>query len=122
MIALLGSFISGCVKDTTLLITNDKTVTAKVSFSKNISPLFNTYCATSGCHVAGHQPPDLEHENAYASIKALNMVDLTTPENSIIYKRMSGAVKPSMPMNAANNPHNINNLVLAWIKQGALNN
>ena len=122
MIALMGFFISGCVKDDTLLITNNKVITAKVSFSKDLVPLFTSNCATSGCHVAGHQPPDLEKATAYNSIKELNMVDLTTPENSLLYKRMNGAVKPSMPMNATNNPSNINNLVLAWIKQGALNN
>jgi len=27
-----------------------------------------------------------------------------------------------MPLGAANNPSNINNLMLAWIKQGAKNN
>jgi len=104
MIALMGYFISGCVKDDTFLITNNKVVTAKVSFSKDLAPLFTANCATSGCHVAGHQPPDLEKATAYSSIKELNMVDLTTPENSLLYKRMSGAVKPAMPMNATNNP------------------
>jgi hypothetical protein len=122
MIALMGFFISGCVKDDTLLITNNKVVTAKVSFSKDLVPLFTSNCATSGCHVADHQPPDLEAADAYNSLKALNMLNLTNPQSSLIYERLSGAVKPSMPMNAPNNPSNINNLVLAWIKQGALNN
>jgi hypothetical protein len=122
MIALMGFFISGCVKDDTLLITNNKVVTTKVSFTKDLVPLFTTDCATSGCHVAGHQPPDLEKADAYNSIKELNMVNLTNPQSSLLYERLSGAVKPSMPMNATNNPSNINNLVLAWIKQGALNN
>jgi hypothetical protein len=122
MIALIISLSSGCVKDVTVTISNNVAVTKKVSFSKDIQPLFTANCATSGCHNANHQLPDLEKGDAYNSIKALNLIDITTPANSILYGKMTGKLIPAMPLGAPSNPSNINNLVLAWIQQGALNN
>ena len=122
MFILVVSLLSGCVKDVTVTLTNDKVVTAKVSFTKQLIPLFTANCALSGCHVANHQPPDLEAAAAFNSIKDLKLVDISTPNNSIIYERLTGKLNPSMPFGKTTNPSNINNLVLAWIKQGALNN
>ncbi|MFI5140423.1 MAG: hypothetical protein ACHQIM_21565 [Sphingobacteriales bacterium] len=122
LMALSVLAISGCVKDTTIMITNDKAVTAKVSFSKDLIPLFAANCAISGCHVAEHQAPDLEKAVAYKSISNLKLFDTNTPENSILYQRLTGKLVPAMPMGKTTNPSNINNEVLAWIKQGALNN
>lgn len=122
MIILVVSLLSGCVKDVTVTLTNDKAITKKVSFSKDIIPLFTANCALSGCHVAEHQPPDLEKASAFLSITNLKLIDTNTPENSILYKRLTGKIVPAMPFGKPTNPSNINNLVLAWIQQGALNN
>lgn len=122
MIALIVSLSTGCVKDVTVTISNNVAVTKKVSFSKDIQPLFTSNCATSGCHNANHQPPDLEKDAAYNAIKNLNLVDTKTPANSILYGKLTGKLIPAMPIGAPANPSNINNLVLAWIQQGALNN
>jgi hypothetical protein len=122
MIALVGSLLSGCVKDVTVTLTNDKAVTAKVSYAKDIQPLFTANCATAGCHVANHTPPNLEKDASYNAIKKLNLIDLSNPANSALYEKMTGKLVPAMPINKPSNPSNINNLVLAWIKQGALNN
>jgi hypothetical protein len=60
-------------------------------------------------------------DNAYNSLMS-KYVDIKTPENSILYERLTGKLSPSMPMGRTNNPSNINSLVLAWITQGAKNN
>jgi len=49
-------------------------------------------------------------------------VNMATPENSVVYLWLTGKEAISMPAGAANNPSNINALMLAWIKQGAKNN
>jgi hypothetical protein len=49
-------------------------------------------------------------------------VDTKSAETSILYERLIGKLSPQMPMGAAKNPGNLNNLVLAWIKQGAKKN
>jgi hypothetical protein len=122
MITLIVSLISGCVKDVTVTISNNVAVTKKVSLAKDIQPLFTSNCATSGCHVANHQPPDLEKGASYNSIKDLSLIDTKNPGNSVLYLKMTGKLIPAMPVGAPSNPSNINNLVLAWIQQGALNN
>jgi hypothetical protein len=122
MATLIVPLLTGCVKDVTVTITNDKAVTAKVSFAKDIQPLFTANCALSGCHVANHTPPDLEKNVAYNSVKLLDIVNTDNPESSVLYLKLTGKLIPAMPPNGLSNPSNINNLVLAWIKQGALNN
>ncbi len=114
--------ITACVKDVTVTLTDNKEVTKKVSFSKDLVPLFVANCAISGCHVAEKQVPDLEKDVAYKSLMNLNLIDVGTPENSTLYKRLTGKITPAMPAGKPTNPSNINNLVLAWIKQGANNN
>jgi len=115
-------FITGCYKVTTLTVNNEQAVTTTVNFSANIVPVFSKSCALSGCHSSGGVKPDLTAANAYNSIITGNYADLGTPENSDIYRWLTGKEAATMPLGAANNPSNINQLVLAWIKQGAKNN
>jgi hypothetical protein len=126
MILVLSAFtvalLPGCVKDSTLIIKNDVAVTKKVSFSKDLIPLFAANCAISGCHNADHQSPDLDKATAYNALMKMKLIDTNTPENSILYKRLTGKLVPAMPLGKTTDPSNINNLVLAWIKQGAANN
>lgn len=123
--ALLGGvFIAGCVKDTTLILKDVPVVITKVvSFSKDLVPLFTKNCALSGCHASGGHDPNLTADKAYNSLMDdPDFVLVANPENSTLYKRLIGKLSPQMPMGAAKNPGNINNLVLAWIKQGAKKN
>src|ERR1017187_6558730 len=119
MMTLVVSLLSGCVKDVTVTITNNKAIKTKVSFKKDIVPLLTANCALSGCHIANHQPPGLEAAVAFNAIKSLNLVEISTPGNSIFYERLTGKLVPAMPFGKPTNPSNINNLVLAWIQQGA---
>ena len=116
--------IAGCTKDTTFII-KDKpvVVTATVSFSKDLIPLFSKNCALSGCHAAGGHVPNLMADKAYNSLmNDPDFINVKEPEKSQIYERLTGKLSPSMPMGRASSPSNINSFVLAWIKQGAKNN
>jgi hypothetical protein len=114
--------LMSCSKDVTLIIPNNEEVTQTVSFKDNLVPMFTKNCALSGCHNTGGLKPDLSADKAFSAISNGNYADLTTPENSLIYLWLTGKKGTSMPVGAANNPDNINQFVLAWIKQGAKNN
>ena|ERR1035437_2284111 len=123
MLLLVVILISGCRKDTTVIIPlKPPGITRAVSFSKDLVPIFSTNCALSGCHAGGGHAPDLESDKAYNSLTNGNFINKTAPESSIIYERLTGKLTPSMPMGAAPNPSNIEGLLLAWIKQGAKKN
>ena len=115
-------FITGCYKVTTLTIANNAEVTRPVSLTDDLIPVFATSCSISGCHNSGGIKPDLTADKVYNSLSSGNYVDIGVPENSEIYLWMTGKKATIMPVGAANNPSNINQLVLAWIKQGAKNN
>ena len=72
----------------------------------------------SGCHSAGGQVPDLTPPNAYRSIFEEDLVDINDPRGKRDHGLANRQIKPAMPLGAQTNPSNINNLMLAWIKQG----
>ena len=111
-----------CTDSTTLVIDNIPSVTKPVSFSNDIMPIFNASCNTPGCHNTGGKAPDLSTGKAYASLTIGNYLNLAAPDQSVLYLYLTGKKTPQMPLGAAANPSNLNNLTLAWIKQGAKNN
>lgn len=115
-------FVTGCYKVTTLTIPNDQEVTSTVSLATDLIPLFATNCSISGCHNSGGLKPDLTADKVYNTLINGNYVNPGTPENSEIYLWLTGKRAAAMPVGAVNNPSNINNMILAWIKQGAKNN
>ena len=115
-------FITGCYKVTTVILPNETEVTTPVSLAGDLVPIFAKSCSVSGCHNSGGLKPDLTIDKAYNSLINGNYIDLATPANSQIYLWLTGKKTVAMPVGAANNPSNINQLVLAWIKQGAKNN
>ena len=114
--------ITGCYKATTVIIPAGGEVTTPVSLATDIVPIFAKSCNLSGCHNSGGLKPDLSPDKAYNSIINGNYVDTGTPESSQIYLWLTGKKSAVMPVGAANNPSNINQIVLAWVKQGAKNN
>lgn len=116
------AFVSGCYKVTTLTIADDSEITRPVGLNNDLVPVFATSCSISGCHNSGGIKPDLSPANVYNSLINGNYVDLGTPENSEIYLWLTGKRNTIMPVGAPNNPSKINQLILAWIKQGAKNN
>ena len=119
-----GLLISGCEKDTTYTIKDVPVVVTKtVSFAKDLNPLFTANCALAGCHATGGHSPNLMADKSYLSLTTdAKYVNVKSPTSSILYERLTGVLSPAMPMGKTTNPSNINNLVLAWIKQGAKNN
>lgn len=88
-----------------------------VSFSEDVIPYFNASCNYAGCHNTGGVSPDLTPEFAYEDLLAKNQINLDNPEESILYVKIApgGSMEPySKPAETA--------MVLAWIKDGALDN
>ena len=113
---------SGCYKVATVAIDNSPAVTKTVSLNSDLIPVFAKNCVLSGCHTSGGQAPDLSADNAFISLTSGNFLNKTAPQNSTLYLWLTGKETVAMPFGAANNPSNINALVLAWITEGAKNN
>lgn len=117
--------LNSCQKDVTAIIEptgsvipTDKTV----SFASDIVPIFSKSCSMSGCHATGAKAPDLTSSKAFSALSNGGYLNLSTPKSSKLYLSLIGKSGVAMPVGAASNPSNINNLVLAWIQQGAKNN
>lgn len=123
-ISFIGFIIlmQACTKNITVYQDNSAEVTSPVSFSKDIIPIFSSKCSISGCHNSSGHVPDLTETKAFNSLINGNYVNTATPEQSEVYLWLTGKKNTAMPVGGPNNPSNINNLVLAWIKQGAKNN
>lgn len=113
--------ISGCSKTTTVIVDNSPAITETVQFSKTIVPILIQSCAASSCH-GGSIAPNLTAANAYTSLSAGKYLDVSDPSNSEVYLWLTGKKSATMPLGGANNPSNINALILAWIRQGAKDN
>jgi hypothetical protein len=111
----------GCYKVTTIIVGGEE-VTDEVSFNTNILPVFNNSCNISGCHSAGGIKPDLSESNAFNTLNNGGYLNTGDPEQSEIYQWITGKRSVEMPPGGPSNPSNVNNLILAWIKQGASNN
>lgn len=110
----------GCYKDKTVIFDTGEEITRPVSFAGDIIIIFNSSCNTSGCHSAGSKSPDLTVANAYTSLTNGGLINTDDPQNSGLYLWMTGKKGAPMPVSGINKDFNA--LVLAWIKQGALNN
>ncbi len=86
-----------------------------ISFATEIAPIFGTQNCTQ-CH-NGTIAPDLRADKAYQSIMDNDLVNLTTPAESIIYTKPfpGGGHAAEYDINQAGR-------LLGWIQQGALNN
>ncbi|MBW6534962.1 MAG: hypothetical protein K0B11_08135 [Mariniphaga sp.] len=90
-----------------------------ISFVNEILPIFTTGNNCTACHRTGGQMPDLTENNAFNSINSAKYINLTQPEESLIYKNPAP--------NSSTHRHKVYSgqqaaLILAWIKQGAKNN
>ena len=95
------------------------TTPATVSFQKDIQPIFNTNCATSGCH-AGTKPAgslNLEASVAYENVtdSKRGYLDTVNPKASLLYTSMTSVTNP-MPTNGKLSKCTTD-LILKWIEQ-----
>lgn len=95
-----------------------------VSFSKDIVPVFSKNCALSGCHSGSNATGalNLDSAEAFASLSksGSGYLDVNDPASSLVYVAMTSAAD-IMPKSGKLDACTTN-LVLKWIKQGALNN
>lgn len=85
----------------------------EISFSQDIAPIFTSNCIS--CHDGGIKP-DLRASNAFASLTNGNYLNVTTPEESKIYKVLQSG-SHSTRASATEKQ-----LILEWITRGANNN
>lgn len=113
---IVALIVGSCYYDTVL----EPEVSGQVSFSGDIIPIFNASCNSAGCHNTGGIRPDLSPANAYNALINGGYINTSAPESSELYRWMRGERDLPMPLSGPN--ANYNATVLAWIKQGALNN
>lgn len=120
-IVLLALILSGgCYKGTTLDLTQDLEITEDVSFAGDVIPIFEKSCSISGCHNSNGVSPDLSSDKAFNALTNGGYIDVSSPENSLVYEFVSGKRTPVMPVSGVD--PTIAATILAWIKQGAQNN
>ena len=107
-------FFSACTSDV-IEPAAGPSPTDTIKFSAQIQPIFTSNCA--GCHSPGGPAPVLKPGLSYQSLIDGNFVNTVSPDQSIIYTVMKSGGSMAAYANAEQAT-----LVLAWIKQGALNN
>ncbi len=91
----------------------------RVSFSKDIQPIFETSCWN--CHGATLQLSQLDLRTRESALKGAEHGIVLVPgkaEGSRLYRLVAGLEKPRMPMNGKLTPDQIEAIKL-WIDQGA---
>lgn len=121
VLAVIMLAITGCYKTTTVVVNPGSAITATMSFTNDILPIFTASCAKAGCHDAGAKAPNLSKTNAYKSLTDGNYIKANDPENSNLMLWLTGKKNPVMPLGAGPD-EKINAKMYAWIKQGAKNN
>lgn len=98
------------------------------TFTKIQSDVFTLNCALSGCH-GDTQNPRLNDGQAYgnivnkASSQGLNYIEPGDPDNSYLYKKITGTQTAGarMPRGEAPLPTALIDSVRSWIERGAPN-
>lgn len=113
--------LSGCYKD--IIVPEmasgpDDFPPKQVSFQTELAPIFNSSCATAGCHVTGAHAPYLSTSVSYAEIVNGGYVNLTSPQQSKLYQMITGEMGQYMPSPVKTNTQK----VYDWIRNGAPNN
>jgi hypothetical protein len=117
--AMLVLALTGCYKDGTVVLDTGAAINRTVTFNTDIVPMFNNSCNMSGCHSTGGKTPDLSAANAYTALMN-GYVNTEQPESSEVFLWMTGKRGSPMPLSGIKKDYNA--LILAWIKQGAINN
>ena len=87
-----------------------------VSYSSDLSPMFASKCALSGCHVSGAHHPYLTPDVSYNEIVNGGYVNTSIPDESKLMIMLRGEMSQYMP--SAKDQQK----VYDWIRNGAPNN
>jgi len=121
LICLTFSISVACKKAT---VEEVCTTPTEISYKRDIQPIFNSNCATSGCHSGTNSAgglnldPSVSFKNLTASKSGY--IDTVHPIASLLYASMTSVSNP-MPPNGKLSKCKTD-LILAWIKQKAKNN
>jgi hypothetical protein len=107
-------------------------VTAPVSFSTQVQPIFTTTCVNAGCHPGNGAPFPLLAGVSYArlvNVQATNApcaglfrVKPFVADSSALYRRIVGTCGSQMPLGGTPLSDADQNTIRDWINQGAANN
>ncbi len=95
----------------------------KVSYGKQVQPLFDQACNNVGCHDDGQHESDLKLTTYDNTVRMLpGIVIPLKPDQSLLVLRIQGSIGPRMP--PSGNPLNQNQIngIRTWIAEGADNN
>jgi hypothetical protein len=87
-----------------------------VSYNKELSPMFETKCALSGCHVSGGHHPYMTSDVSYYQIVNGGYVNTSIPNESKLMIMLRGEMSQYMPSSSDQQK------VYDWIRNGAPNN
>ncbi len=122
LLLIVGFIFNSCRKDYYLPVA-EVDLKDTVYFAADLIPIFTVECSSvNNCHGSGEQTPELTAENAYNNLMNLGYVETDTAkaEESALYKAINSSSSP-MPPDGKMGADKIGK-ILAWIKQGALNN
>lgn len=116
--------VSSCNKDEGPFLkpTASQSDTVKVSYTKEIQPIFNSYCVT--CHSEQHAKLNLKSCCSYEQLLEIGFsasyVDTAMVDNSNLYKHITGSLSLMPPSGKLS--QDLIDKIKNWIKQGAKNN
>jgi len=87
-------------------------VEGDINFTQDIVPIFTSNCIA--CH-SGSQKPNLTADKAFSSLTTGNYFNVTTPEDSKIYKKLISGGHETRASDVEKQK------ILLWIQQGAKN-
>ena len=87
-----------------------------VSFDTHVMPIFNSACNTTDCHDGSYEP-NLLADEAWRSLHSGGYVNLTFPEESILYQQVDRNLMPPIGRLSETEIE----IILAWIRKGAYN-
>ena len=120
---LISITLFSCEKDSGPYIVPPDVV-PPVSFSAEIQPIFDAYCIS--CHDENHSYLNLKSCCSWYELSATGYnapyIDTINPEQSTLYKRITGVIAPVMPSTGTPLSQNDIDIILRWIDEGAKNN
>jgi hypothetical protein len=117
-IVMAGIAMTGCYSDVIMpeKPTDPNGPPQAVSYKNELSPMFESKCALSGCHVSGAHHPYMTSDVSYYEIVNGGYVNTTVPDQSILMIMLRGEMGQYMPASADQQK------VYDWIRNGAPNN
>ncbi|MBK6444999.1 MAG: hypothetical protein IPG90_00725 [Bacteroidetes bacterium] len=124
LIIIVGITFHSCKYDTFENEPCQLKIPDEVSFHADILPVLRENCSTVGCHSGGNPTGHLNLDDSLAygelSRAGSGYINTNIPTHSLFYSQLISISQP-MPPNGKLDDCTIE-MILRWIKQGALNN